>query len=308
MIACLFTLVGCTAKSSGPNSDGKIRILATTGMVGDLARRVGGDKVDVQVLMGPGVDPHLYKASPGDVSKINAADWVLYNGLHLEGKMGEIFESVARKKPTLAVAERVNPDLLLKALPGMSTVANAPDPHVWFDVELWASNLDGLALFFAEHDAANAEFYRENARKYREELEALHRDVKARIAEIPENRRVLITAHDAFRYFGRAYDIEVRGIQGISTESEAGVAEIVALVDLMAKRQIPAVFVESSVSQKNVQALIEGARRKGVDARIGGSLFSDAMGAAGSPEGTYPGMIRHNVEQIVSGLKASPQP
>ena len=282
---------------------GRFRVLATTGMVGDMIRNVGGDKVEVDVLMGPGVDPHLYKASPGDVSKINRADWVLYSGLHLEGKMAEIFENVARKKPTLAVGDLVDQTALLRALPGMSNVANAPDPHIWFDVSLWSSSLKGIADFCAKNDPANAEFYMANAKTYADALAKLHEEVKTTIATIPESRRVLITAHDAFRYFGRAYGIEVRGIQGISTESEAGVAEVVKLVDLMVARKIPAVFVESSVSQKNIQALIEGAKQRGLPAKVGGSLFSDAMGAAGSPEGTYEGMIRHNVKQIVSALK-----
>lgn len=302
IIGFLLGIAGCgpgDQKAAG----GPIKVLATTGMVGDLIRNVGGDKVQVDVLMGPGVDPHLYKASPGDVSKINGADWVVYSGLHLEGKMAEIFEGIGRKKPTLAIGDLVDEASLLRALPGMSSIANAPDPHIWFDVALWSSSLSGVAEFCAKNDPPNAGFYRANAKTYAEVLGKLHEEVKAEIASIPQSRRVLITAHDAFRYFGRAYGIEVRGIQGISTESEAGVAEVVKLVDLMVARKVPAVFVESSVSQKNIQALIEGAKQRGLPAKVGGSLFSDAMGAAGSPEGTYEGMIRHNVKQIVSALQ-----
>lgn len=302
IIGLLLGIAGCgpgNQKAAG----GPIKVLATTGMVGDLIRNVGGDKVQVDVLMGPGVDPHLYKASPGDVSKINGADWVVYSGLHLEGKMAEIFEGIGRKKPTLAIGDLVDEASLLRALPGMSSIANAPDPHIWFDVALWSSSLSGVAEFCAKNDPPNADFYRANAKTYAEALGKLHEEVKAEIASIPQSRRVLITAHDAFRYFGRAYGIEVRGIQGISTESEAGVAEVVKLVDLMVARKVPAVFVESSVSQKNIQALIEGAKQRGLPAKVGGSLFSDAMGAAGSPEGTYEGMIRHNVKQIVSALQ-----
>lgn len=303
LLMALALLLGGCSGSTDPKSSQKhpskypYKIVATTGMVADLAKRVGGDKVQVEVLMGPGVDPHLYKASPGDISKINGADVVLYSGLHLEGKMGDVFEKVAERKPVLAVTEHIAKNRLLNTTQGVH------DPHLWFDVELWSNAIDPLAEFLMEYDPSNAETYKTNAAAYKEELQKLHEEVKSALVLIPKERRVLITAHDAFQYFGRAYDVEVRGIQGISTESEAGLQEINKLVDLIVTRKIKAVFVETSVSEKNIQALIEGARRRGASVRIGGSLYSDAMGAPGTPEGEYPGMVRKNVSQIVGALK-----
>ncbi|MBX3119922.1 MAG: zinc ABC transporter substrate-binding protein [Fimbriimonadaceae bacterium] len=305
LVTALVTALGCgpddttSGSKSGERRDGPVRIVATTGMVGDLARRVGGEHVTVDVLMGAGVDPHLYKASPGDITKLTSADLVLYSGHHLEGKMADVLVQVGRKRPVLAVTERIPEDQLL------SDVVNTefPDPHLWFDVALWSKGLDPVAEILSEVDPANAEAYRANAEGYRKELLELDAEIRAQVATIPKPRRLLITAHDAFRYYGRAYGIEVRGIQGISTESEAGLSEINRLVDLIATRKVTAVFVETSVSAKNVQALIEGAQQRGLKVRIGGNLFSDAMGAPGTPEGTYQGMVRHNTKQIVQALR-----
>jgi manganese/zinc/iron transport system substrate-binding protein len=294
-VLSLLLLLGCASQPQRVESDGaELYIVTTTGMLADLARSVGGERVRVDALMGPGTDPHIYQASPGDISKLNRADLVLYNGLHLEGRMGEMLERLGRKKPVLALAE---------TLPNSELIHDgAPDPHVWFDVILWAQLVDPLVDQLVAQDPEGESEYRNRATDVKRRLEELDRMIREELAKIPDQRRILITAHDAFRYFGRAYGIEVVGIQGISTESEASLREINHLVDLIVTRQVPAIFIETSVSEKNVQALLEGARRRGWDARVGGELFSDAMGAAGTPEGTYEGMLLHNVRQIVDAL------
>ena len=274
-----------------------IDVICTTGMVADLVRNVGGRHVHVGHLMGEGVDPHLYKASPGDISKLNAADVIFYSGLHLEGKMGDVFVRMARKKPTFAVTEPIPESRILEVAGGLH------DPHLWFDVSLWSEAAGVVRDALAEYDPPHAADYTTAAEAYREELAKLHEECKRRIAAIPRERRVLVTAHDAFQYFGRAYDIEVRAIQGISTESEAGVREVNNLVDFIVRRRIKAVFVESSVSDRNIRALVEGCESRGHHVTIGGQLFSDAMGKAGTPEGTYIGMVRHNVDTITKALQ-----
>jgi len=273
-----------------------IRVVCTTGMLADLARNLGGERLQVTALMGEGVDPHLYKVSPGDVAKLDAADLVLFNGLHLEGKLGELFKRLARRKPAYALAESLPAERLLG-------LEGAPDPHVWFDVSLWRDLADRLCELLVAFDPAGAAEYRQRHAAYAARLDDLHAWVQQEIASIPAPRRVLVTAHDAFRYFGRAYGIEVRGIQGISTESEAGLKEINQLVDFLVERQIKAVFVESSVSTRNVQAIREGCQARGHPIVLGGELFSDALGPADRPEGTYEGMVRHNVRTIVEALR-----
>ena len=275
-----------------------VKIVCTTGMVADLARNVGGKHVEVKALMGAGVDPHLYKASPGDLSLMSNADMVLYSGWHLEGKMTEVFDNLAREKPAIPVAERgISHDKILEVEGG------AHDPHVWFDVSLWSQTAGAVRDALVEFDPPNAADYKANAAVYQERLAKLHEEAKTKIATIPQEQRVMVTAHDAFRYFGRAYDIEVRGIQGISTDSEAGVKQINDLVTFISKRKIKAVFVETSVSDQNIKSLLEGSAANGHKVVIGGSLYSDAMGDDGTPEGTYEGMVRHNVETIVKALK-----
>jgi manganese/zinc/iron transport system substrate-binding protein len=227
------------------------------------------------------------------------ADVVLVNGLHLEGKMGEVLENLSRTKTVMAVTSGVPRPSLLKTGGG----SNAYDPHLWFDVSLWSNCIDAVASTLATKAPEHTKSFQDSADAYRKELLALHEEVRRAIAQIPKDRRVLITAHDAFQYFGRAYDIEVRGIQGISTESEAGLAEINSLVDLIVARRVKAVFVESSVSQKNVQALVEGARQRGANVKIGGQLFSDALGEKGTPAGDYVGMVRENVKILVEALR-----
>jgi manganese/zinc/iron transport system substrate-binding protein len=265
-------------------------------MVADLVRNVGGERVRVRPLMGEGVDPHTYKASPNDVVAIGSADIVFYSGLHLEGKMAEMLARQNRKKPTIAVAEHLNPEDVLED-------GGAYDPHVWFDVSLWSRCAGVVADALCAFDPSGETLYRANEKAYRGRLAKLHEWVKSELATVPNERRVLVTAHDAFRYFGRAYGIEVRGIQGISTESEAGVKQVNELVRFLVERKIKAIFVESSVSERNVKALVEGCAARGHEVRIGGELFSDAMGKEGTPDGTYEGMVRHNVRVIVAALR-----
>jgi manganese/zinc/iron transport system substrate-binding protein len=266
-------------------------------MVADIATNVGGQHVEVTALMGEGVDPHLYKASPADVSQLNRADIILYSGLHLEGKLAELLERMSRRKPTVGVAERIAPDEILKDAHG------ARDPHVWFDVSLWSEAAAATADALAEFDSPHAVSYRANVAAYRSRLVELHQYAKDQLATVSSDHRVLVTAHDAFRYFGRAYGVEVRGIQGISTDSEAGVRQVKELVDFLVERKIKAVFIETSVSDQNIRSLLEGCAARGHQVVIGGSLFSDAMGKAGTAEGTYEGMVRHNVDTIVAALK-----
>jgi len=276
----------------------RIRVVATTGMIADIVREVGGDRLSVAGLMGPGVDPHLYKASEGNVILMADADIVFYNGLHLEGKMAEVFEKMGGRVRSVAVTDGIDRALLLRP----PEFEGAYDPHVWFDVTLWETAVERVAASLEGIDPVHAEGYRARASSYLEKLEDLNAYVKKRAAEVPSGSRVLITAHDAFNYFGRAYGFEVRGLQGVSTVTEAGTGDIRTLALLIVERRIPAVFVETSISPRTVEALQEAAAARGYTVGIGGGLFSDALGDPGTPEGTYIGMVRHNIDTIVDAL------
>lgn len=276
-----------------------IRAVTTIGMITDIVQNVGGERVQVTGLMGPGIDPHLYSASEGDVTRLREADVVFYNGLHLEAQMASVLERVGEAGMlTVAVTDDIDRDLLL-APPEFE---GNYDPHVWFDVTLWMTATETVRDSLMEMDPQHGEVYRQNAEAYLAELETLHQYVLEQAARVPEQQRVLVTAHDAFNYFGRAYGFEVRGLQGISTASEAGTADVQNLARFIAERQIPAVFIESSVPQRNIEAVQAAVRAQGFDVVIGGELFSDAMGNPGTEEGTYQGMVRHNVDTIVSAL------
>lgn len=297
------SIAGCDLRAKGGES-GKLRVVATTGMVADLAKRVGGDRVDVRALMGPGVDPHLYRPTPGDLRLLEAADVVLYNGLLLEGRMVEVLGRIGAGtgggKRAVAVAEGLG-----HSEPGAagSATDHHLDPHVWFDVARWSRAIDRVKEALSARDPAGRDEYERRAREYAAELADLDAWCRAELGTVPESRRVLITAHDAFGYFGRAYGVEVHGLQGVSTDSEASLAEVRRLVELIVARRVRAVFVESSVPRKTIEALVEGAASRGHAVTIGGELFSDAMGPEGTPEGTYPGMVRHNVKTIVEALR-----
>lgn len=293
--------VSCSDSSAQADSEreGPIQCAATVGMIADIVREVAGERAEVEGIIGEGVDPHLYKPTSTDIKTLQSADIVFYNGLMLEGKMGDVLVRVARSgKPVHAVTEAI----LESGDYVMTDEAEHYDPHVWMDVSGWIQAVDVVARGLAEFDPEGSADYAARAAEYREKLEALDAYAREAIASIPERRRVLVTAHDAFSYMARAYGLEVRGIQGLSTDSEAGVKDIEELVAFLVERSIPAVFVESSVSDKNIKALVEGARARSHEVRIGGELFSDAMGVAGTYEGTYIGMIDHNVTTIARAL------
>jgi len=297
-----FLVIGCSSNDSsnvGDTGKQELKIVATTGMIADMVSVIGGDRVRVKGLMGPGVDPHLYKASAGDVALLSKADVIFYNGLHLEGKMAEIFEQMNKRGiSTVAVADGVNPNDLL-APPEFK---GNYDPHIWFDVDLWSDTVGTVKETLIEQDPQNTQQYNKNAEAYLEELSELNEYVLQRANSLPEDKRVLITAHDAFNYFGRGYGFEVKGLQGISTESEAGTADVQGLAAIIVERQIPAIFVESSVPPRYIEAVQAAVKSKGFDVRVGGELFSDAMGNPGTPEGNYIGMVRHNINTIVDAL------
>ncbi len=290
-------LAGCGSAGGSGATGGKLKVTTTTGMIADVVKNVGGEHVEVIALMGPGVDPHLYKASEGDITKLQGAQVIFYNGLNLEGKLGDIFVRMARTRPTIPVSERFPQDQIMDGGKGH------PDPHVWFDVTLWMKATEVIRDGLAESDPKHKADFEKNAEAYLKKLEELHKYAREQLAQIPKERRVLVTAHDAFGYFGRAYDIEVMGLQGISTDAEYGIKDVQALVDVLTQRKIKAVFVESSISDRSIKAVVEGAKAKGHTVVIGGELFSDAMGADGTPEGTYIGMVKHNVDTIVKALK-----
>lgn len=302
LLVLVLGLSACNAASTQDAldlSERPIRVVATTGMVADIAKNVGGERVTVAALMGTGVDPHLYKASEGDVRRLEEADVIFYNGLHLEAGLGGVLERMGDRRSVVAVTDGIERSNLI-APPEFE---GAYDPHVWFDVSLWMQSVETVRDTFVRLDPQSADIYRSNSANYLAELEELHDYVQARAAELPSEQRVLVTAHDAFNYFGRAYGFEVRGLQGISTESEAGISDVQALADFIVANQIPAIFIESSVPRRNVEALQAAVRARGFDVLIGGELFSDAMGDPGTVEGTYIGMVRHNIDTIVSALK-----
>ena len=290
-------VAGCGAEREA--DDGRIGVVATTGMIGDVARQVGGEHVRVTVLMGPGVDPHLFNPTRRDVLALQDADVVFYNGLLLEGRMTDVLGQLHDGgRAVYAVAERVDPELRLTP----SEYERAYDPHLWMDVGAWAQTVDVVAEVLAELDPEQAEAYRANAEAYRAELAELDGYVRQVIGSIPDEQRVLVTAHDAFNYFGRAYGIEVRGVYGMSTDAEAGVRDLNRLVDYVIERGVPAVFAESTVDDRAVLSLLAGASRRGHAMVLGGELFSDAMGPRNMYEGTYVGMIDHNATTIALAL------
>ncbi len=276
----------------------RIRVVATTTLVADLVRQIGGDRVEVVALMGPGVDPHLYKARESDVWKLMRADLIVYHGLHLEARMGDVLAGMARWVPVVAVGEAIPPKSL-RYPSGEKT----PDPHIWFDVRLWSRAAEPVARALSDLDPAHAALYAARLATYQRELAALDAWIRAEVARIPPAQRVLVTSHDAFGYFGRAYGFEVRGLLGISTASEAGLADVQALADFLARRRIQAIFVETSVPTRYLEAVQEAVRARGWSVRVSGPLFSDALGDPDSPEGTYIGMIRYNVRTIVQALQ-----
>lgn len=300
LFVLLVSACGPVSTSALPDlsAEDEIRVVTTVGMLTDVVEQVGGDRVRVEGLMGPGVDPHLYKASEGDVRRLERADAIFFVGLHLEAKMADVLERIGDRRLSRACGEGI-PEAELRR---PAAFDGQFDPHVWFDVALWRGCVEEVRDRLAEADPAHGETYRANAERYLAELTALDAEVRRTTATVPRERRVLVTAHDAFGYFGRAYGFEVVGLQGISTAAEAGARDVDELAAFIAERRIPAIFVESSVGPRTIEAVREAVRARGFDVEIGGALFADAMGSAGTPEGTYVGMVRHNVRTIVSAL------
>ena len=269
-------------------------------MITDLVENIGGDKISVQGLMGSGVDPHLYKASEGDVNKLAHAGLIFYGGLHLEGKLVDVFEKMSKRNiKTIAVSDGLDQ----KTLIGSENFASNYDPHIWFDVDYWAEIAKYVADNLAEASPENADFFHENAQKYQAELMTLKENLKETISTLPEEKRILVTAHDAFNYFGRAFGFNVVGLQGLSTATEAGVQDVQKLAAFIIENNVKAIFIESSVPKRTIEALQAAVKSKGHDVAIGGTLYSDALGNAGTAEGTYIGMFKFNVQTIVDVLK-----
>ena len=306
VLSAALLVAGCGRPGAEAPADGRLRVVATTSLVADLAREIGGDDVSVESLMGPGVDPHLYRARESDVQRMVSADLILYTGLHLEGKMGEVLDGVARRGIGVEpVGETVGEDALVPASAALVAAGGTYDPHVWMDVTLWRRVAVAVADALSAADPTHAEAFRARSLAYDARLDSLDTYVRTRIATIPPSRRVLVTAHDAFTYFGRAYGIDVRGLQGISTATEAGTGDVRDLADFVAERRIPALFVETSVSPRAIEAVRAAVRSRGFEVRIGGSLYSDALGGPGSGADTYIGMIRANTDTVVDGLTGS---
>ena len=290
-------------RSGGAAADAAppLKVVATTGMIADTARAIGGSAVTVTALMGEGVDPHLYKASPGDVRVMTGAGLLLWNGLHLEGRLGDAITKLGSRVPVVCVTDSMPPDRLLRS----AGAGSVPDPHVWFDLALWRFACERMRDAIIERKPDAAQEVRERCAAHLVLLDTAAQHVQAVVASIPAERRLLVTAHDAFGYFGRANGISVRGIQGLSTDSEASLRELNALIDVIVERKVPAVFIESSVPRKAVEALVEGCSARGHAVTIGGELLSDAIGASGTEQGTHVGMVVHDAEVIARALGGS---
>ena len=295
LILLAITTFGC--KNDNP-SNGNLNVVTTTTMITDLVKNIGGDLINVQGLMGSGVDPHLYKASEGDVTKLVNADIIFFNGLHLEGKLVEIFEKMTTKTP-VALAEELDKTTLI----GSDYFASNYDPHVWFNINYFKKFADKVTQVLSEKDPENASKYADNKKAYLTKLDALQSKINSKIETLPKDKRILVTAHDAFNYFGKNYGFEVVGLQGLSTATEAGVQDVQRLAAFIIEKDVKAIFIESSVPKRTVEALQAAVKSKDHEVTIGGTLYSDALGNAGTIEGTYIGMFEYNVNTIVNALK-----
>jgi len=297
-IVVAFAIISCKPAKKDENQ--KLQVVTTTTMITDLLKNVGGDKIDVNGLMGTGVDPHLYKASEGDVGKLYNADVIVYNGLHLEGKLEDVFEKMRQQnKKIIAVSDVLDKSTLI----GSEYFASSYDPHIWFDISNWQQITGYVVEKLSEEDPKNASSFELNGKLYLEKLSSLKTIISTEVNKLPVEKRILVTAHDAFNYFGKAYDFNVVGLQGLSTATEAGVKDVQKMARFIIEEQVKAIFVESSVPKRIIEALVEAVKSKGHEVRIGGTLFSDALGSDGTEEGTYIGMYKYNVQTIVNSLK-----
>ena len=299
IIVLSFMLFSCNSVQNKTDATDKLKIVTTTTMITDMVSELGGEAVNVQGLMGAGVDPHLYKASEGDVNKLFTADMVIYSGLHLEGKLVEVFEKMELQGISMvAVSDTIAKSSLISS----ANFESNYDPHIWFDISIWKEASAYVAQKLKQRDPAHIQLYSSNLEKYLSRLDSTEIAIKEMINKIPPEKRVLITAHDAFNYFGKAYGFEVLGLQGISTATEAGVQDVQNLSNLIVERKISAIFIESSVPKRNIEALQAAVKSKGFGVAIGGELYSDACGDAGTFEGSYIGMVIHNVSTITNAL------
>ncbi|MBI3136772.1 MAG: zinc ABC transporter substrate-binding protein [Bacteroidetes bacterium] len=296
-ILAALTLISCRIEPK--EQQGPLHIVATTGIIEDGLLHIVGDSAEVSSIMGPGTDPHIYKPTPGDIELLDDADVIVCNGLHLEGKMAEMLDKYAKEKPVLKVSDGIAEKDLIKSV----DLGDSYDPHIWFDTQIWMQGLKYIATELGKIDSTSAAYYTGNFNRYQKEAEELDEWVFTQLDSLDTNHRVLITSHDAFSYFGRRYNVEVRGIQGISTLSEVGLKEISDMVDFIIQRQIAALFVETSTSQKTAESIVDGCRARNYELRIEGPLYSDAMGEPDTDAGNYLGMIRANVSMIVKGLR-----
>lgn len=298
-IIFLLSFIATLSCKNEAKTNGKLNVVTTTTMITDLVKNIGGDAINVEGLMGSGVDPHLYKASEGDVTKLVNADVIFYNGLHLEGKLVDVFEKMeGQNKTQVALAETIDKGQLI----GSEYFASNYDPHVWFNVDFFKLFARKVTQVLSEKDPENATTYIQNEEKYFEKLDVLKKDIQSVVDVLPKEERILITAHDAFNYFGEAYDFKVVGLQGLSTATEAGVQDVQKLAAFIIEHNVKAIFVESSVPKRTIEALQQAVKSKDHDVKIGGTLYSDALGDAGTVEGTYVGMYRYNIKTIVSAL------
>tara|TARA_R110000868_G_scaffold174264_1_gene410847 strand:- start:161 stop:1066 length:906 start_codon:yes stop_codon:yes gene_type:complete len=297
-ILLLTIIIAFFSCKSEKKQNGKLNVVTTTSMISDLVKNVGGDAINLQGLMGSGVDPHLYKASEGDVAKLSNADIIFYNGLHLEGKLVEVFEKMKTRK-TIAIADALDESTLI----GSEYFASNYDPHIWFNIEYWKQATQFVVKTLSESIPEQSETFKTNGANYLKKLEALKTTITSTIETLPKKQRILVTAHDAFNYFGKAFDFEVVGLQGLSTATEAGVQDVQKLAAFIIENKVKSIFVESSVPKRTIEALQAAVKSKNHDVTIGGTLYSDALGNAGTVEGTYIGMFEYNVNTIVNALK-----
>ena len=301
LLPILTLLLAACAPAADAGDDGRLNVVATTGQIGDAVRFIGGDAIVARTLLGPGIDPHTYVATEGDLRTFQRADVIFYNGLHLEAQLERVLEQIGQRSGTTVVAlgDRLDEARLLSWEPASGF---PHDPHIWNDVQLWKDVVAQIGATLAEVDPANAEQYRSNTQSYLAQLDELDAYIRAESARIPPERRVIVTAHDAFGYFARAYGFEVEAIQGISTESEAATADIQAIAQVVIEREVPAIFIESTISPRTIEAVQAAVRAAGREVELGGQLYSDALGAADGPAGTYIGMIRSNIDTLVAAL------
>lgn len=298
ILLAVFTVISCETEIKKQNE--KLQIVTTTTMITDMVQNIGGTQVEVKGLMGSGVDPHLYKASEGDVTKLFNADVIIYNGLHLEGKLEDIFEKMRKQqKKTIAVSDAIDKSGLISS----EYFASNYDPHIWFHIGYWKQATRFVVDELKKLDPKNAEYFEENGQQYIDKLTTLAKEVSDEIQTLPVEKRILVTAHDAFNYFGKLHEFEVVGLQGLSTATEAGVQDVQKLAGFIIEKDVKAIFVESSVPKRTIEALQAAVQSKDHEVAIGGTLYSDALGDAGTEEGTYIGMYKYNISTIVNALK-----